>query len=78
MWNDDQRSDDYRLYPICETAIPPATPGGDRSWGTGSVHSFDIRICVDADDYLMFQDDRMWLQYGAMHHLGSTNLALHV
>ena len=24
MWNDDQRTDTYLLYPICETSIPQA------------------------------------------------------
>ena len=51
-WNDDQRSDDYLLYPVCETQIPQATVGAQRVWGTGSTASFNIRICVDADDYL--------------------------
>ena len=64
MWNDDGRAEGYLLYPICETTIPPAIPGGQRNWGTGSVHTVDIRVCIDANDYLFFQDDRLWLQYG--------------
>ena len=39
-------------YPICQQSIPPADPMGPKSWGTGSHSAFNIRICVDADDYL--------------------------
>ena len=55
MWNDDQRTDTYLLHPICETTIPQARPGGIRSWGSGNSHSVNIKVCVDADDYLFFQ-----------------------
>ena len=50
MWNDDTRIDTYLLYPICETSIPQARPGGIRSWGSGNSHTINIKVCVDADD----------------------------
>jgi hypothetical protein len=74
MWNDDQRTETYLLHPICETTIPQARQGGIRSWGSGNSHSVNIKVCVDADDYLFFQDDRMWLQYGGNWGMaGGTN-----
>ena len=59
-WNDDSRADDYYLYPICETNIPPAVPGASRVWGTGATSSFNLKVCIDGTDTLYFQDDRLW------------------
>jgi hypothetical protein len=63
-WNDDGRADGVLLPAICQSSIPTGSPAGQHVWGTGSTTSFNLRVCVDADDYLFFQDDRMWLQYG--------------
>ena len=51
-----QRSDNYLLYPVCETSIPPARQGGIRIWGSGNSHTVNIKVCVDADDYLFFRE----------------------
>ena len=61
-WNDDNRG--QLLYPVCQTNIPQSDSTHARMWGTGQTSSFTLRICIDSDDYLFFQDDRMWLQYG--------------
>jgi hypothetical protein len=63
-WNDDSRNSGSMLYPICQSSIPQGEMGGRHMWGNGMSSSFNIRVCVEADDYLFFQDDRMWLQYG--------------
>ena len=42
-------------YPICQSSIPVSDPFGVRSWGAGSSASFNIRVCVDSDDFLYFQ-----------------------
>jgi|EP01046_Picozoa_sp_COSAG06_P003293 hypothetical protein len=63
-WNDDSRNSGTMLYPICQTSIPQGEMGGRHMWGNGMSSSFNIRVCVEANDYLFFQDDRMWLQYG--------------
>ena len=54
-WNDDARASGNLLYPICQTSMPTATAEGVRTWGAGSSTSFNIRLCVDSDDYLFFQ-----------------------
>ena len=69
-WNDETENPDTGGYswgmnfPLCQTQVPPSDATKLRVWGTGAQTSLNIRICVDADDYLYFQDDRLWLQYG--------------
>ena len=38
------------------------------NWGTQTTASFRVRICVDHKDDIMFQDDRLWIQYGVSRH----------
>ena len=35
-----------------------------RIWGSGSRTRLNIKICVDDQDTIFFQDDRLWVQYG--------------
>jgi hypothetical protein len=69
-WNDETTTPDTTgfswgmNFPLCQTEVPPADHTGLRVWGTGATTSLNIRICIDADDYLYYQDDRLWLQYG--------------
>jgi hypothetical protein len=44
-------------YPICQSTIPYSemSPTGRHMWGNGASTSFNIRVCVEADDYLFFQ-----------------------
>ena len=82
-WNDDSRNSGSMLYPICQSTIPQSemSPTARHMWGNGASTSFNIRVCVEADDYLFFQDDRLWMQC-AQHTLslsrarGSLALAL--
>ena len=66
-WNDAQTTDDYEMFPLCETVIPAPVPGEQTTWGTETTSSFRIRICIDHVDDVMFQDDRLWVQYGGQY-----------
>ena len=61
-WNDDSRNSGTMLYPICQSQIPQSDINGRHMWGNGMSSSFNVRVCVEADDYLFFQDDRMWIR----------------
>ena len=61
-WNDATTSQNYEMFPICETHIPPPTPGSPMNWGTDTTAAFRVRICVDEADDIYFQDDRLWIQ----------------
>ena len=56
-WNDDSRNSGSLLYPICQNTIPQSemSPTGRHMWGNGMSSTFNIRVCVEADDYLFFQ-----------------------
>ena len=61
-WNDATTSQDYEMFPVCETHIPPPVAGSPMNWGTDTTASFRVRICVDEADDIFFQDDRLWIQ----------------
>lgn len=69
-WNDETTVPDVSgtswgmNYPLCQTSVPQSDNTKLRIWGAGAQTSLNIRICVDASDYLYYQDDRIWLQYG--------------
>ena len=56
----------YEMFPLCETSVPSPIPGQPMTWGTDTTSSFDIRVCIDQDETLYFQDDRLWFQYGGV------------
>jgi hypothetical protein len=64
-WNDDDET--YMMFPICETSIPAPVPGSPMTWGGTTTASFRVRICIDHDDFVYFQDDRFWVQYGGQY-----------
>ena len=69
-WNDDSRNSGTMLYPICQSQIPQSDINGRHMWGNGMSSSFNVRVCVEADDYLFFQDDRMWIREYSNGRLG--------
>ena len=67
-WNDAQSDEGYEQFPICETHIPPPTPGAPYQWGLAQSSSFRIRVCIDHIDDIYFQDDRFWIAYDPLHN----------
>ena len=72
-WNDATQADDYLMFPLCETSIPAPVAGEPMNWGTQTTASFRIRICIDHIDDIMFQDDRLWIQYGGQYSAAGTH-----
>ena len=54
-WNDATTSQDYEMFPLCETSIPPPVPGDPVAWGTDVQASFRVRACIDHIDDIQFQ-----------------------
>ena len=56
-WND---SPDRPLFPTCQVQVAPAAAlGAQMVWGSGRTSSFNLKICVDQEDTVFFQDVRI-------------------
>jgi hypothetical protein len=55
------------MFPVCETNVPRPQPGLPTTWGTATTSSFRVRVCVDQEDTLRFQDDRLWFAYAGQY-----------
>jgi len=53
--------------PTSSSAATSALHCANRIWGSGSQQSVNIRLCVDADDTIYYQDNRIWLQYSGIY-----------
>ena len=72
-WNDASNDQAYEMFPLCQTSTPQPIAGAPMTWGTDTVAHFDIRVCIDQDETLYFQDDRLWFQYGGQYAAAGTH-----
>ena len=41
---------------------------GGSFWGNADpAHTFNLRICIDQQDDIFYQDNRLWISYGGMY-----------
>ena len=72
-WNDATMDQGYEMFPVCETSIPAVSPGSPMNWGTDVQASFRVRLCIDEQDDIHFQDDRLWISSGGQYSAAGTH-----
>jgi hypothetical protein len=70
-WNDE--GEQSLMFPLCETSIPAPDPSSPMTWGGAVTADFRVRICIDHQDDIFFQDDRLWIQYGGQYSAAGTH-----